>query len=134
MEVPRPDQAPRARTRLGRLDSAGGSPRRVGGGGCSGGQVGGVAVSRADGWHDPKLPEHGEMPFSFVGASEHFKEAAREYAEIYARKAALATERILVDDAVLIAQKEIDTWKQVPDHFIGAMKRAMERALRKQVS
>jgi hypothetical protein len=40
-----------------------------------------------DGWHDPRLPEHGLMPFSFVGLSEHAKEAAREYAEAYARKA-----------------------------------------------
>jgi hypothetical protein len=40
-----------------------------------------------DGWHDPNLPEHGPMPFSFAGLSEHAKEAAREYAESYARKA-----------------------------------------------
>jgi hypothetical protein len=49
------------------------------------------AASRAaiqqDGWHDPKLPPHGLLPFAFAGLSEHAREAAREYAEIYARTA-----------------------------------------------
>lgn len=53
-----------------------------------------AAVPEQDAWHDTNLPPHGPMPFSFIGLSAHAKEAAREYAEIYAREALAAACKI----------------------------------------